>query len=213
MRLPQPFYRLPVCFDVQRLREELAALPPSAWVSHPNGIPGNTSLRLISVDGGENDNLRGDVGPVSWNGYYFYRHGERRDDNAARCPRTAAAIDALPLSIVPAHGPEVLYSVFTPGTHLLPHQGVTNTRVVGHLPLLVPEQCALKVGGELHEWQEGRVVVFDDTYEHEAWNRSDRTRVVLIFDLWNPHLTEAERAAARDVVVDVSEFRLAAQQA
>ena len=76
--------------------------------------------------------------------------------------------------------------MFTPGTHLLPHRGVTNTRVVAHLPLIVPPDCALRVGGEEHAWQEGRVVVFDDTYEHEAWNRSDQVRVVLIFDLWNP---------------------------
>jgi aspartate beta-hydroxylase len=167
--------------------------------------------RVFTSDEIERQNLRGDTGPVSWNGYYFYRHGERRDDNAARCPRTAAAIDALPLSIVPAHGPEVLYSVFTPGTHLLPHQGVTNTRVVGHLPLIIPGQCALKVGGELHEWQEGRVVVFDDTYEHEAWNRSQQTRVVLIFDLWNPYMTEVERDAFRDIVVDIGEFRIASE--
>ena len=58
----------------------------------------------------------------SWNGYYFYRHGERREDNCSRCPQTAAAIDALPLSRVPEHGPEVLFSVFTPGTQLLPHR-------------------------------------------------------------------------------------------
>jgi aspartate beta-hydroxylase len=171
------------------------------------------SERVFTSDELEQRNLRGDTGPVSWTGFYFYRYGEPRADNRARCPGTAAAIDRLPLSRVPGHGPEVLYSVFKPGTHLLPHRGVTNTRVVGHLPLVVPADCALKVGGEVHEWQEGRVVVFDDTYEHEAWNRSDRTRVVMIFDLWNPHLTEAECAAARDVVVDVSEFRLATQQA
>ena len=78
---------------------------------------------------------------------------------------------------------------------------------MAHLPLMVPENCALKVGGELHEWQEGRVVVFDDTYEHEAWNRSDKTRVVLIFDLWNPYLTEAERAALGELVGAIGDFR------
>lgn len=168
--------------------------------------------RVFTSDELETQNLRGTQGPVSWTGYYFYRHGERREENCARCPRTATAIDALPLSIVPEHGPEILFSVFTPGTHLLPHQGVTNTRVVGHLPLIVPSNCALNVGGELHEWQEGRVVVFDDTYEHEAWNRSDETRVVLIFDLWNPYLTEAERAAVTDLVVEIGEFRKTTEQ-
>jgi aspartate beta-hydroxylase len=90
--------------------------------------------------------------------------------------------------------------VFTPGTHLLPHRGVTNARLVAHLPLIVPEECALRVGGELHHWQEGRVVVFDDTYEHEAWNRSTRNRVVMIFDIWNPYLTEVERLAIAELI-------------
>jgi aspartate beta-hydroxylase len=189
--------------QTDRIREELRDVLPS----------GQGRERVFTSDEIEQQNLRGDTGPVTWNGYYFYRHGERRDDNAARCPVTAAAIDALPLSRVPGHGPEVLYSVFTPGTHLLPHQGVTNTRVVGHLPLIVPQACALKVGGELHEWREGRVVVFDDTYEHEAWNRSDRTRVVMIFDLWNPYMTQPEREAFRDLVVDIGEFRVTTEGA
>ncbi len=148
----------------------------------------------------ERVNLRGLDGAPGWNGYYFYRHGQRREDNCRACPATAAALDALPLCRVPEHGPEVLYSVFTPGTHLLPHRGVTNTRLVGHLALRVPADCALRVAGEEYAWQEGRVVVFDDTYEHEAWNRSSAIRVVLIFDLWNPYLTEVERLAVTEVI-------------
>jgi aspartate beta-hydroxylase len=81
------------------------------------------------------------------------------------------------------------------------------------LPLIVPPDCALNVGGEIHEWREGRAVVFDDTYEHEAWNRSQQTRVVLIFDLWNPHLTEAERAAIEQLVPAMGDFRKAAEAA
>ncbi len=163
--------------------------------------------RVFTQESVESQNLRGTRGAPSWNGYYFFRHGVRRDDNCAQCPVTAASLDALPLAHVREHGPEVLFSVFTPGTHLLPHRGVTNTRLVGHLPLIVPPDCALVVGGEEHAWQEGRVVVFDDTYEHEAWNRSDSVRVVMIFDLWNPHLTEAERAAVTDLVGAIGDFR------
>lgn len=163
--------------------------------------------RVFTTEDVERQNLRGAVGAPSWNGYYFYRHGARRDDNCASCPATTTALESLPLCRVREHGPEVLFSVFTAGTHLLPHRGVTNTRVVGHLPLIVPEDCVLKVGGEIHGWQEGRVVVFDDTYEHEAWNRSKETRVVLIFDLWNPYLTEAEQAAVTDVVEAIGDFR------
>lgn len=152
-------------------------------------------------------NLRGSAVAPSWDGYYFYRYGERRADNCAACPITAAALDALPLIRIREHGPEVLFSVFTAGTHLLPHRGVTNARAVSHLPLIVPADCALRVGGETHEWREGRVVVFDDTYEHEAWNRSEGVRVVLIADLWNPHLTEAERAAVADCISAIGDQR------
>jgi aspartate beta-hydroxylase len=169
--------------------------------------------RVFTTEAIEQQNLRGLKSPPSWNGYYFYRHGGRREDNCAACPVTARALELPPLSHVRDHGPEVLFSVFTAGTHLLPHRGVTNTRVVGHLPLLVPADCALNVGGEVHEWQEGRAVVFDDTYEHEAWNRSDRTRVVLIFDIWNPYLTEAESAALGQLFPAMGDFRKAAEAA
>jgi aspartate beta-hydroxylase len=179
------------------IRAELEKLLPSA----------SGRERVFTTDELERLNLRGEDVAPSWNGYYFYRHGIRREDNCAQCPVTADALGKLPLTFIRAHGPEVLYSVFTPGTHLLPHRGVTNTRLVGHLPLIVPEHCALNVGGEIHEWQEGRVVVFDDTYEHEAWNRSGSTRVILIFDIWNPHLTDIERAAVTDLVIEIGEFR------
>lgn len=167
-------------------------------------LPSNAGReRVFHTEELERINLRGTNSKPSWNGYYFYRYGARRDDNCAACPITAAAIDALPLCRVAEHGPEVLFSVFTPGTHLLPHRGVTNTRLVAHLPLIVPNDCALNVGGELHEWQEGRAVVFDDTYEHEAWNRGDSLRVVLIIDVWNPHLTEVERVAVGRLVAEL----------
>jgi aspartate beta-hydroxylase len=189
--------------DTAAIRDELNALLPS-----PSGRE-----RVFDNPDIENVNLRGTDRAPSWNGYYFYRHGERREDNCGRCPVTAAALDRLPLARVRDHGPEVLFSVFTPGTHLLPHRGVTNTRLVGHLPLIVPRDCALNVGGEIHEWQEGRVVVFDDTFEHEAWNRSDQIRVVLIFDIWNPYLNEAERAALTELIGAIGDFRHAVETA
>ena len=179
------------------IRRELLPLLPSAEGREP--VFGSPAL--------EADHLRGTDRPPTWNGYYFYRHGQRRSENCQRCSHTADALDALPLCRIDGHGPEVLFSVFTPGTHLLPHRGVTNIRVVGHLPLIVPENCELVVGGVAHRWQEGRVVVFDDTYEHEAWNRSGEIRVVLIFDLWSPYLTQAEREAVTLVIENIGLFR------
>jgi aspartate beta-hydroxylase len=187
---------------MEAIREELQTLLPSEQGRE----------RVFTAEDVERQNLRGTAGVPGWNGYYFYRHGARHDGNCARCPVTCAALDQLPLSRVREHAPEVLFSVFTAGTHLLPHRGVTNTRVVGHLPLIVPPDCALNVGGEIHVWQEGRVVVFDETYEHEAWNRSKETRVVLIFDLWNPYLTAAEQAAVTDVVAAIGDFREAIER-
>jgi aspartate beta-hydroxylase len=168
--------------------------------------------RVFTTEELERENLRGmDRGPASWTGYYLYRYGLRREDNCRACPATALAIGRAPLARIREHAPEVLFSVFTPGTHLLPHRGVTNTRVVAHLPLIIPADCALRVGGELHQWEAGKVVVFDDTYEHEAWNRSDTTRVVLIFDVWNPWLTDAEQSAVSRLIEALGDFRVALQ--
>ena len=172
-------------------------------------LPGERGReRVFGSDALEEENLRGQYGQPSWNGYYFYRYGVRRDDNCSACPVTAAMLDSLPLIRIREHGPEVLFSVFTPGTQLLPHRGVTNARAVSHLPLLVPPDCALEVGGEQHVWRKGRVVVFDDTYEHQAWNRSPEVRVVLIADIWNPHLTDAETAAITDVIGKIGDMRI-----
>ncbi|MGH8338287.1 MAG: aspartyl/asparaginyl beta-hydroxylase domain-containing protein, partial [Gammaproteobacteria bacterium] len=143
---------------------------------------------------------------AAWDAYFFHRHGERYGAHAVACPQTAALLDSLPLAHVREHSPEALFSVLQPGSHILPHRGVTNTRLVTHLPLIVPADCALRVGGEIHAWQEGRCVTFDDTFEHEAWNRSGDTRVVLILETWNPDLSEAERAAVADLVGAIGDF-------
>ncbi|MDE1894072.1 MAG: aspartyl/asparaginyl beta-hydroxylase domain-containing protein [Pseudomonadota bacterium] len=144
--------------------------------------------------------------PASWDAFFFYRHGIRYDEHCLRCPQTTALLDALPLVRIRDHSPETLFSVLSPGTHILLHTGVTNTRLVTHLPLIVPNDCAIRVGGEDHVWQEGHCVTFDDTFEHEAWNHSDKTRVVLILDTWNPDLSEAERLAVTDLVEAIGDF-------
>ena len=142
----------------------------------------------------------------AWDAYFFHRHGQRHDPHCARCPQTTALLDALPLVRIRDHAPETLFSLLAPGTHILPHTGVTNTRLVTHLPLIIPPDCAIRVGGEEHVWREGCCVTFDDTYEHEAWNRSGQMRVVLILDSWHPDLSEAEREAVTDLVEAIGDF-------
>jgi len=166
--------------------------------------------RVFTTDEAERRGLAGGAGQPSWDGLYFWRHGERRDANHALCPRTSAALEKLPLVRIRGNAPEVMFSVLASGTHILPHRGVTNTRVVCHLPLVVPEGCAITVGGEQREWREGEAMAFDDTYEHEAWNRSAATRVVLIVDVWNPNLTAAERDAVAVLAETMGDFNKAA---
>jgi aspartyl/asparaginyl beta-hydroxylase (cupin superfamily) len=83
---------------------------------------------------------------------------------------------------------------------------VTNTRVTVHLPLIVPPGCRFRVGGETREWEVGKAWVFDDTIEHEAFNDSDEPRVILIFDVWNPQLTQLERDLVRETTVALAEY-------
>jgi aspartate beta-hydroxylase len=142
----------------------------------------------------------------NWNAFFFYRHGKRYEENCVRCPKTTAILESLPLVRIAEHAPEICYSILTPDSHILPHHGSTNARVVTHLPLIVPPACAIVVGGEKHVWEEGRCITFDDTFEHEAWNRSDRTRAVLILDVWNPHLTAIEREALTALIAAIRAF-------
>ena len=117
------------------------------------------------------------------------------------------ALDALPLLRIPGHGPEALFSVLRPGTHIPPHTGVMNGRLTVHLPLVVPPECgALAAAHEPRAWTEGECLVFDDSFVHEAWNRSAHTRVVLIFDAWNPDLTAVEREALAAGIAAIGDF-------
>lgn len=130
---------------------------------------------------------------LDWSACFLWEYGERNDAVCELCPRTAAALAECPQNIVPGKAPSAFFSILKPGAHIPPHTGVTNTRAIIHLPLVVPPHCRFRVGGETREWKEGEAFAFDDTIEHEAWNDSDRQRIVLIFDVWNPHLTVAEQ--------------------
>jgi aspartyl/asparaginyl beta-hydroxylase (cupin superfamily) len=92
-----------------------------------------------------------------------------------------------------------MFSILQPRTRIPPHTGFSNVRSTVHLPLVVPEGCGFRVGGETREWRPGHAWAFDDTIEHEAWNDSDRPRAILILDVWNPLLTDVEQAAVRSM--------------
>ena len=131
-------------------------------------------------------------GSTDWSSLHLWREGQRIESVCARAPTTAALIEMLPLARIPRRAPTVFFSILKAGSHIPAHTGVTNSRTIVHLPLIVPPGCSFRVGGETRDWREGEAFAFDDTIEHEAWNRSDQNRAVLILDCWNPHLSEDE---------------------
>jgi len=131
---------------------------------------------------------------ADWSAFYLWRNGEPVAGHADSCPRTMAALQALPLPRIPGRSPNILFSQLRPGAHIPPHHGFVNTRLIVHLPLVVPPGCVFRVGNETRTWAYGKAWAFDDTIEHEAWNTSDQTRVVLLFEVWRPELTAQERA-------------------
>jgi aspartyl/asparaginyl beta-hydroxylase (cupin superfamily) len=135
---------------------------------------------------------RGMLDNPDWSAFYLWREGRIIPENAARCPATMRTLAEVPLSRVPSRSPSVLFSVLRPGARIPPHNGMVNTRLICHLPLVVPPDCGLRVGNETRTPVEGRAWVFDDTVEHEAWNLSDRVRAILLFEVWRPELSEEE---------------------
>jgi aspartate beta-hydroxylase len=131
---------------------------------------------------------------LEWGAFHLWKEGERFDEACARAPRTAALVESLPICRIKGRSPNVLFSILKAGGHIPAHTGVTNVRSVVHLPLIVPKGCEFRVGGETRRWVESRAFVFDDTIEHEAWNRSEFDRAILIVDAWNPYLSDHERA-------------------
>ncbi len=128
-----------------------------------------------------------------WTSFFLWRDGVRQDEACALCPRTAALMDRLPLMRQPGFAPTVIFSQLEPHTRIPPHSGSANHRLLCHLPLILPGPARFRVGAETRSWEMGKAWVFDDTIEHEAWNDADAPRTILIIDLWNPLISEAEK--------------------
>lgn len=173
------------------IREELEAILAGAdpglepYIEQEPGTPENLWSKLDRS--------------FDWSSLHLWRDGTRNDAACARAPRTADLIEGLPLCRIPGRAPAVFFSILKAGKNIPPHTGVTNVRTIIHLPVIVPDGCQFRVGGEIRPWVEGEAFAFDDTIEHEAWNPSDRDRAVLILDVWNPHLSEREQAMIRAI--------------
>jgi len=128
-----------------------------------------------------------------WSAYFLWNQSEAVAGHIARCPVTARMLESVPRCRVEGRAPTAFFSILDAKTRIPAHTGITNTRLTVHLPLIVPPDCGFRVGSTTREWVAGQAWVFDDTIEHEAWNMSDTPRAILIFDIWNPLLSEAER--------------------
>ncbi len=160
--------------------------------------PGEALRPYVKMDAGSPETIwSGLDNRLDWGACFLWEYGEPNQAVLDRCPATAAALAAIPGARIPGRAPSAFFSMLKPHTRIPPHTGVTNTRAIVHLPLIVPPGCGFRVGGETRAWEEGTAFAFDDTIEHEAWNDSDALRAVLIFDVWNPHLGERERDLLR----------------
>jgi hypothetical protein len=130
---------------------------------------------------------------LDWTAYHLWFYGERVEQHCQKCPETVAALEMVDQPHIRGRSPAAMFSILKPRTRIPPHTGVSNARLVVHLPLIVPDGCAFRVGGETRPWREGEAWVFDDTIEHEAWNDSGLPRAILICDCWAPTLSDEER--------------------
>jgi aspartyl/asparaginyl beta-hydroxylase (cupin superfamily) len=150
--------------------------------------------------------FHGMLADPSWSALYLWKNGQPVEENASRCPRTMDALSRVPMTFMGARTPSVLFSLLRPGAHIPPHHGMLNSRLIGHLPLIVPPGCWLRVGNETRSWEEGKLLIFDDSIEHEARNTSGETRIILLFDIWRPELTQAERDGISAIFSTIDQF-------
>lgn len=144
-----------------------------------------------------------------WSAFHLLENGEPAPGNADRCPATMAALAPLPLPRIAGRSPMALFSLLKPRTHIPPHWGMLNTRLIVHLPLIVPSGCRLRVGNHVHDVIAGKAMIFDDSIQHEAWNDSAETRVVLLFEIWRPELNTAEREGLTRLFEAIGSYPLA----
>ena len=205
-RLPAiPFYErdlFPWLADLEdatpMLQAELTAVMEiragefAPYIAFPAGVPVN--------QWGELNHSR------RWASFFLWRDGARQDGACAACPGTAALLASLPMTDQPGFAPTAMFSVLEPRTGIPAHTGSANTRLIVHLPLILPGPARFRVGNVTRSWRLGEAWVFDDTIEHEAWNDADAPRAILIFDIWNPLLSEVERRLVSAMMTAKNQF-------
>ena len=146
------------------------------------------------------------MGNADWGAFHMMKDGVTIEKNARRCPATMKALESVPRPNVSGKSPIALFSRLKPGAHIPPHTGLMNTRIICHLPLIVPAGCSIRVGNQERSWKMGEMLIFDDSIEHEARNASASERVILLFDIWRPELSEDERSFVSTVFAAIEDY-------
>jgi len=140
----------------------------------------------------------------TWAEYHFFAGETRFQQNCARCPQTTRIIESIAED---KFFHLTYFSALAPGTFIRPHCGPSNLRLRCHLGLCVPDDCGMRVGTETRSWEEGKCVIFDDSFFHQAWNQSHRTRILLLIDFSHPDLTKVELGLLRKVLKIMDEMQ------
>ncbi len=167
----------------QAIKAELEALYQEKSTVRPyidGAITGNEGLDALADS-------------YDWSSIHLIQAGQYKHERLEKCPVTKKVLQKLPLPVLSGNAPEAFLSVLQPGAEIKPHFGLSNIKLTVHLGLDIPIDCAIRVGDEVQYWQDGKVLIFDDSFEHEAWNRSDKERKVFILEVWHPDLSKLER--------------------
>lgn len=138
----------------------------------------------------EDENLRekGD-----WSQFTLWQQGRKNENACKGAPKTCSLLDKFPETTGCRRG-QIKYSIMHPGTHVWPHTGPTNCRLRMHLGLVIPKEgCKIRCANETRMWEEGKVLIFDDSFEHEVWQDAASFRLIFIVDVWHPELTPHQR--------------------
>ena len=119
---------------------------------------------------------------TGWNTFNLFFYGQKVEENCAQCPRTTAVLESLPRF----ERDHIMFSALNPHSHIPAHVGPINGIIRAHLGLVVPDGCFIKVGDQERTWEQGRLLLFDDSFRHEVWNHSDQVRIVLFMNFWHP---------------------------
>ncbi|RHY34694.1 hypothetical protein DYB32_000723 [Aphanomyces invadans] len=168
-----------------QIRDELLALKNDPSTFHPYRAPSWAGVKQAADGIGSISHDAGD-----WNVFYLYLHDVDYAANRRRCPVTTSVLESIG-----GNYEHAFFSAMAPQTHITKHHGPTNKKLRCHLPLVVPSPdcCRLRVGDDIVSVHEGECFVFDDSFEHEAWNdHKSKSRIVLVVDVWHPSLSAPE---------------------